>query len=92
MASLYIKDRETAELAGRRARRLGMTKTEAVRSALRAAEGNFPVVSSPKQTTLEWLREYRREHPLPPRVGLTADKAFYDWLSSDEDDVTSYGR
>ena len=35
MASLYIKDNETAELATELATRLGVTKTEVVRDLLR---------------------------------------------------------
>ncbi len=83
MASLYIKDSETAELATRVARRLGKTKTEAVRDALRKVEQQLGPEADigPKpdgQTTLEWLREYRKKHPLPPPTGLKADKAFFD--------------
>lgn len=84
MASLYIKDSETAELATRIALRQKTTKTEAVRNALRKVEAELgPAPDS--QSTVEWLREFRRMHPLPPPTGLKADKAFYDWLSGEED-------
>ncbi|MGK6354907.1 type II toxin-antitoxin system VapB family antitoxin [Sphingomonas sp. DT-207] len=83
MASLYIKDSETAELADRIARRLGKTKTEVVRNALRRVEAELPAASSPTSTA-EWLREFRQRHPLPPRTGPKADKVFFDWLSGEE--------
>ncbi len=84
MASLYIKDNETAALAERVAKQLGTTKTEAVRNALRKVEAELkPRVS--RQSTVEWLEEFRRNHPLPPKTGAKADKAFYDWLSDGED-------
>jgi antitoxin VapB len=84
MASLYIKDHATADLASRVARELGTTKTEAVRRALLKIEAELEA-SRPKQSTVEWLREYRRKHPLPPSTGLKVDKAFFDWLSGEED-------
>lgn len=86
MASLYIKDDETAALAGRMAERLGTTKTATVKRALRELEAALSTHRrEPMQSTVEWLREYRKEHPLPPPTGLKADKAFYDWLSGEED-------
>ncbi len=78
MASLYIKDGETAALAARVAARLGTSKTEAVRRALHRIEAELPdPVES--QSTIAWLREFRRRTPLKP-TGLVADKAFYDSL------------
>ncbi|MGY4396976.1 antitoxin VapB [Sphingomonas sp. UYAg733] len=84
MASLFIKDSETAALAAELAARLGTTKTDVVRDSLRrrkAELGDLP----PKQDFIQWLDQYRRDHPLPPRTGLKADKAFFDWLSGEED-------
>ena len=43
VASLYIKDPETAALAERVSRRLGTSKTDAVRRALAALERTIPV-------------------------------------------------
>ncbi len=76
MASLYIKDRETAELAAELARRLGQTKTQVVRDALERRKAELP--PPPRVNFLEWLEEYHRTHPLPPPTGLKADKAFFD--------------
>ncbi|MFM9978471.1 MAG: hypothetical protein ACKVOP_10570 [Sphingomonadaceae bacterium] len=33
---------------------------------------------------VQWLKDYRKAHPLPPSTGLQADKAFFDSLSDDE--------
>lgn len=84
MASLYIKDEETAALAAEVARRLGTTKTEAVRTALREKKATFaPEVH--KRDLITWVKAYHQHNPLPPSDGFTADKAFFDWLSGDED-------
>ncbi|MCW3838385.1 type II toxin-antitoxin system VapB family antitoxin [Sphingomonas canadensis] len=81
MASLYIKDRETAALAAELAAELGTTKTEAVRDALRR---RIAEIAAPKsgsgQGLLERLDEWRKANPLPPPTGLKADKAFFDDL------------
>lgn len=85
MASLYIKDPETAAIAARLAKRLGTTKTEAVRRALQDAEGAIGDAPAPRRWA-DWIADYRREHPLPPSTGKKADKAFFDWLSGEGPD------
>lgn len=85
MASLYIRDEETAALAAEVAKQMGTTKTEAVRTALREKKASF-VGTDEKPNLLEWLRERRRTHPLPPETGLKADKAFFDKLWGEEPD------
>lgn len=85
MASLYIKDDETAALAAEVARHFGMTKTEAVRTALREKKATF-AHSKEKPDILEWLRERRRTHPLPDRPGHAADKAFFDEMWGEDPD------
>lgn len=77
MASLYIKDSETAALAAELAQRLGKTKTQVVREALEAKRAELPAEPS-KKNWLEWIEERRRTHPLPPPTGKKADKAFFD--------------
>ena len=81
MASLYIKDSETAALAAELAAELGTTKTEAVRDALRR---RITEIASPKAKSkkdlLEQLDAWRTANPLPPPTGLKADKAFFDEL------------
>ena len=86
MASLFIKDDETAQRASRLARRLGQTKTQIVREALRRTEDELGPERIEAQSTLEWLREYRRLHPLPPSTGLKADKAFFDEMWGEDPD------
>jgi antitoxin VapB len=77
MASLYIKDPETAELAASLSRRLGVTKTDAVKQALIALDQRVP-----QQMTVAGLAaaldDWRASHPLPPETGKKADKAFFD--------------
>ena len=72
VASLYIKDEETAALAAEVAKRLGTTKTEAVRTALREKKASFVVEPDDRPDIIEWLRERRRTHPLKD-TGLKAD-------------------
>lgn len=84
MASLFIKDPTTAERVERIAKRLGTTKTEAVKQAIDALEQRL----GPEQESddlVERLRAWRKANPLPAPTGLKADKAFYDWLSGEED-------
>ena len=79
MASLYIKDSETAALATDLAARLGITKTQVVREALQRRKAELGE-AAPKLDFVQWIERYRREHPLPPPTGLKADKAFFDEL------------
>ncbi len=85
MASLYIKDSETAELATELAARLGVTKTEVVRDLLRRRKAELAPEAS-VQTIHERLAAWRLAHPLGEPTGLEADKAFYDSLNDEEDD------
>ena len=85
MASLYIKDNETAELATELAVRLGVTKTEVVRDLLRKRKAEL--ASENRISSLrERLRAWREAHPLGEPTGLEADKAFYDSLNDEDDD------
>jgi antitoxin VapB len=85
MASLYIKDSETAELAAELAARLGVTKTEIVRDLLRKRKAEL-APAAPLLPLRERLRAWREAHPLGEPTGLVADKAFYDSLNDEEDD------
>ena len=85
MASLYIKDNETAVLATELAARLGVTKTEVVRDLLRRQKAELtPSVSVP--STRERLDAWRKAHPLGEPTGLKANKAFFDELWGEEPD------
>ncbi len=85
MASLYIKDNETAELASELALRLGVTKTEVVRDLLRKRKAELAPEALPLSMR-ERLRAWREAHPLGESTGLEADKAFYDSLNDEDDD------
>lgn len=77
MASLYIKDPNTAGRVTAMAARLGTTKTETLRRAMDALEKELP----PAEQTfavLEKLKAYRAAHPLPAPTGRKSDKAFFD--------------
>lgn len=83
MGALYIKDERTAFLAERVAKRLGTSKTEAVRRGLEAIEAELSPPPAKKRPLRERMIDYWERHPLPPETGLKADKAFYDDLSGD---------
>jgi antitoxin VapB len=85
MASLYIKDNETAALATELASRLGVTKTEVVRDLLRRRKAELAPATSVVPMR-ERLRIWREAHPLGEPTGLQADKAFYDSLNDEEED------
>lgn len=80
MASLFIKDAETAAMAKELAQRTGMTKTAAVRDAIRARLAQLGSPAKPR--TLEdvkrQLSEWRAAHPLPPNPDRRPEKAFFD--------------
>ena len=87
MASLFIKDAETADLAADLAKQLGTTKTQVVRRGLRELQDRMAKAAQPKRKPMaEWIREYREKNPLPPPTGFKADKAFYDSLNDEDDD------
>jgi antitoxin VapB len=87
MASLYIKNADTAELAREVAQLLGTSKTAAVHDALmhrkRALEQAHPTPVFPLR---ERMAAWRKAHPLGRDTGLVADKAFYDSLNDEDDD------
>lgn len=82
MASLYIKDHDTYQLATRVAARLGTSKTAAVRRALLEIEQNMERAERHPDAP-DWLKQFWRDHPLPAPTGQVADKAFFDELSGD---------
>ena len=84
MASLYIKNSETANLAQEVASLLGMTKTAAVHDALLHRKRELDAERA--GSIHDRLREWRAAHPMGQPTGLEADKAFYDSLNDEEDD------
>ena len=82
MASLYIKDAETAALVARVAKRSGVTKTALIRELAAAREAELQERDAPI-SSWERLQKFWQDHPLGEPTGLVADKAFYDELSGD---------
>ena len=82
MASLYIKDPETAALVSRIAKREGLTKTALIRELARAREAELEQGDAPI-SSWERLQKFWQDHPLGEPTGLAADKAFFDELSGD---------
>ena len=80
--AFHIRDPKTDALVRELATKRGIGLTEAVREAveneLRRERQAIPV--------MERLKPLFDEIDAMPRTGLEADKAFYDWLSGEEDD------
>ncbi len=74
---LYIKDDAAAQLVTQLAKLRGVSKQDAVKVAVQAEldriEGAVPL--------RDRFAALRATHPLPPRTGEVADKAFFDDLS-----------
>lgn len=77
---LYIKDDATAEMVGRLATALGLSKQAAVRQAVTA---ELKRLSDPLPLR-ERFAVLRSENPLLHRTGYAADKSFFDALSGEE--------
>jgi antitoxin VapB len=77
----HVRDPETDTLVRELARKRGVGLTEAIKQAV-AAELDR---DARKPTFREQLRELQDEIATLPRSGLKADKAFFDWLSGEED-------
>ena len=89
MASLFIKDKDTAERVARIAKRSGMTKTALVRDMAIAREAELDEAQAKQRArrpAREILEEIWRRHPLGEPTGLEADKAFYDSLNDEDED------
>lgn len=76
---LYIKDDATAELVAQLARKRGISKQDAVRLAVQAELQRIAEAIPLRERIAAW----RKEHPMPPATGETADKAFFDELSGE---------
>ncbi|MBX9796686.1 type II toxin-antitoxin system VapB family antitoxin [Sphingomonas sp.] len=86
MASLYVKDHEANALAEELALRRGVTKTAAVKLALRHELARDAAATPTGRPLLAIMEEFWEEHPLGTPTGLEADKAFYDSLNDEDDD------
>ena len=76
---LYIKDNATAELVTQLARKRGVSKQDAVRSAVEAELQRIADAIPLRERIAMW----RKEHPMPPPTGQEADKLFFDDLSGE---------
>ena len=76
MASLYVKDEEANALAEQLASARGLTKTAAVKLALRNELANEPT----QRPVSEVIEELRRTSKLRYDPDVVIDKAFYDSL------------
>ena len=84
MASLYIKNNDTANLAREVALLLGTSKTAAVHDALEHRKRALQAERS--MSIHDRLKVWRAAHPLGEPTGLEADKAFYDSLNDEDAD------
>ena len=74
MASLYIKNHDTADLAREVAALLGTSKTAAVHDALEHRKRALQAERS--RSIHDRLEAWHAAHPLGEPTGLAADKAF----------------
>lgn len=84
MASLYIKNSDTAGLASEVASLLGTSKTAAVHDALIRRKQALDAERG--MSIHDRFQAWRAAHPMGEPTGLEADKAFYDSLNDEEDD------
>lgn len=79
--AFHIRDQKTDALVRELAMKRGIGLTEAVREAVE----NELQRERQKIPVMERLKPLLDELDALPRTGLQADKAFYDWLSDEED-------
>ena len=84
MASLYIKDSETAEIVARVARRIGMSKTALVREMAVAREAELDRDNSGEAADRALEAFYRRFPPTSPAASPD-HKPFFDAMWGDRD-------
>lgn len=80
--AIHVRDPRTDSLVRALARKRGIGLTEAIALAVEAElarEAREPGLR-------ERIRALQDEVARRPNTGLKADKAFYDWLSGEEDD------
>lgn len=82
MGALFIKEGKTSRAVERLAKSLGLTKADTVLRAVESLEANI-ARDSRNPDAPDWLKQFWRDHPLPPPTGKKADKAFFDELSGE---------
>jgi len=78
----HVRDNETDTKVRELARRRGVGLTEAVRQAVDEALER----EHTRAPLIERVREIQRGIAARGSTGLVADKAFFDWLSGEEDE------
>jgi antitoxin VapB len=79
--AFHIRDPETDRLA----RELAALQGEGITSAVKSALVTKLAEQRRKLPLLERIKDITDEIAAAPKTGLEADKAFYDWLSGEED-------
>ena len=80
--SIYIKDPATDKAVRQLAKLKGVTLTEAIRGAIEKALAEERVQED--EEFLAKMHELQEELASYPPSGNKADKAFFDWLSGEE--------
>lgn len=78
----HIRDKQTDKAVRELAAKRGVSLTQAVRDA---AERELQAMKTDRDKRMAGIRAIQEEMAKYPRTGLKADKAFYDWLSGEED-------
>ena len=81
--TIYIKDSETDKAVRQLAKLRGVSLTDAIRKAVEQALAEERAQQN--EDFLAKIHELQKEVASYPPSGLEADKAFYDWLSGEED-------
>ncbi len=79
--AFHVRDRETDTLVRELARKRGVGLTEAIKQAVGAELER----AAGAPTMLDKIHDLQREIAKRSDTGLKADKAFFDWLSGEED-------
>jgi antitoxin VapB len=80
--AIHIRDSRADRLVRELARKRGIGLTEAIAQAVAAELAR----EESKLSLAERLKPLQDEVASRPDTGLKADKAFFDWLSGEEDD------
>jgi antitoxin VapB len=80
--AIHIRDPGTDQLVRELARKRGIGLTEAIQQAVAAELAR----EESRQSLAERIRPIQEDIARRGRTGLEADKAFFDWLSGEEDE------
>jgi antitoxin VapB len=80
--AFHVRDPETDTLVRELARKRGVGITDAIKQAVGAELKR----EAEEPSQLDRIRAIQAEIAARGRTGFVADKAFFDWLSGEEDD------